>query len=212
MSSRLVILISGSGTNLQAIIDAVTSGVIPHTTICLVISNRKNAFGLQRARLSNIETAYLNLIPYDKRYPSTDPAVKHGVAAREAYDTDLAKKVLDAMPDMVVMAGFMHVLSNAFLAPLAEANVPILNLHPALPGEYDGAMAIERAYEDSQKGILRRTGVMIHHVTEIVDHGSPVVVEEVSINSDDKLEDLQARIHAVEHRLIIKAIKVVLEK
>lgn len=53
------------------------------------------------------------------------------------------------------------------------------------------SVAIERAYEDSQKGILRRTGVMIHHVTEIVDHGSPVVVEEVSINSDDKLEDLQ---------------------
>ena len=109
MPSRLVILISGSGTNLQAIIDAIASGTIPKATVCLVVSNRKNAFGLERARLCNIETAYLNLVPYGQRFPSPDPTIKYGTAAREAYDADLAEKVLGAAPDMVVMAGFMHV-------------------------------------------------------------------------------------------------------
>ena len=112
MLSKLVILISGSGTNLQAIIDAITSGTIPNATICLVISNRKNAFGLERARLSNIKTLYLNLVPYGKEYPNLDPTVKYGPAAREAYDADLAEKVLDVQPDMVIMAGFMHVCST----------------------------------------------------------------------------------------------------
>lgn len=111
MSSKLVILISGSGTNLQAVIDAITSGDIPNAVICLVISNRKNAFGLERARISNIKTAYLNLVPYGQRYPSLDPTIKYGLAAREAYDADLAEKVLDVAPDMVIMAGFMHVSS-----------------------------------------------------------------------------------------------------
>lgn len=108
-SSRLVILISGSGTNLQAIIDAIASQTLRDVSICLVISNRKDAFGLERARSSGIETAYLNLVPYGKRYPDPDPAVKYGGKAREAYDADLAERVLGARPDMVVLAGFMHV-------------------------------------------------------------------------------------------------------
>ncbi|KAL9125390.1 MAG: hypothetical protein Q9217_005391 [Psora testacea] len=212
MSSRLVILVSSSGTNLQAIIDAVNSGTIQHATICLVISNHIKAFALERARISNIETAYLNLIPYSKRYPSTNPAIKYGTAAREAYDVDLAEKVLNAMPDMVIMAGFMHIVSNAFLSPLAKANVPILNLHPALPGEYDGARAIERAYEDFQKGRIEHTGVMIHYVIEEVDRGLPIVTQDVEIKPDDKLEDLQERVHAAEHKIIVKGIRIALEK
>ena len=107
--STLVILLSGSGTNLQAIIDAIGAGVIKDTRISLVISNRKDAFGLERARKADIETSYLNLIPYSKKFPSSDPAVKYGSAAREAYDADLAEKVLKAGPSVVLMAGFMHV-------------------------------------------------------------------------------------------------------
>lgn len=109
--ARLAVLISGSGTNLQAIIDAIQAHVIKNTVIALVISNRKDAYGLERARAANIETAYLNLIPYGKRHPSSDPAVKYGPEARAAYDADLAEKVLSVKPDMVVMAGFMHVCS-----------------------------------------------------------------------------------------------------
>ena len=116
MLSKLVILISGNGSNLQAIIDAVASGTIMNASICLVVSNRKNALGLERARSSGIATTYLNLVPYGKRHPNPDPTVKYGQAAREAYDTDLAEKVLNVKPDMIVCAGFMHVCS---ISPLS---------------------------------------------------------------------------------------------
>ncbi len=86
MANRLVVLTSGNGSNLQAIIDAIASGVLPNTAISLVISNRKDAYGLRRARDANIETAYHNLIPYRKRFP--DPDARYGQEAREAYDTD----------------------------------------------------------------------------------------------------------------------------
>ena len=104
MANRLVVLVSGHGSNLQAIIDATVSGVLPDTTIPLVISNRKDAYGLQRARDSNINTAYHNLIPYSKRFP--DPTAKYGQEAREAYDADLAEKTLAVKPTMVVCAGW----------------------------------------------------------------------------------------------------------
>ena len=114
MPSNLAILISGQGSNLQAIIDAIASGIIENATVRLVISNKKNAFGLERARVSRIETAYLNLISYSKQYPDPDPLVKYSSAAREAYDADLAETVLNVKPDLVVLAGFMHVCSISY--------------------------------------------------------------------------------------------------
>ena len=96
-----MVLISGDGSNLQAIIDAIASGVLPNTAISLVISNRKDAFGLRRARDPNIETAYHNLIPYNERFPDT--YAKYGQEAREAYDANLAEKILGAMPTMVIL-------------------------------------------------------------------------------------------------------------
>lgn len=102
MATRLVVLISGNGSNLQAIMDAIASGVLHDTAISLVISNRKGVYGLQRARNANIETAYHNLIPYNKRFLDT----RCGRQAREEYDADLAKIVLGANPTIVVCAGW----------------------------------------------------------------------------------------------------------
>ena len=112
MVSKLVILISGNGSNLRAIIDAIALGTLPKAIISLVISNRKDAYGLQRARNAEIETAYKNLVSYGKRYPSIDSNIKYSPAAREAYDADLADKILSVNPDMVVLAGWMHVRAN----------------------------------------------------------------------------------------------------
>ena len=83
MTSNLVCLISGNGSNLQAIIDAISCNDLQNATIRLVLSNRKDAYGLQRARNSGIETAYLNLVPYGKKHPSSDPSMKYSPAARE---------------------------------------------------------------------------------------------------------------------------------
>lgn len=110
-------------------------------------------------------------------------------------------------PDLVVLAGFMHILSENFLDPFIKANVRILNLHPALPGEFDGAHAIDRAYEAFKRGLITRTGCMIHEVVKEVDRGQPLLVREVPCQDGDTLEDLEARIHKVEHQIIVEATK-----
>jgi phosphoribosylglycinamide formyltransferase len=120
--TKITVLISGSGTNLQALIDD-TDSKIPTSSIIRVISNKKSAYGLQRAEKSNIPTTYHNLLSYKKKY---DDVTK----AREEYDKELAALVLKDSPDVVVCAGFMHILSTEFLVPLEEKGVTIINLHP----------------------------------------------------------------------------------
>ena len=106
MKHSIVVMISGNGSNLQALIDATFTGALQDCTISLVISNKKAAFGLQRACDAHIETWYHNLVAYGKRYPSHDPQVRYSAPAREAYDADLAAKIIDAKPSLVVCAGW----------------------------------------------------------------------------------------------------------
>lgn len=134
---RLTVLISGSGTNLQAVIDSISLQTLP-ATVVRVISNRKDAFGLERARRSNIPTLYHNLVKYKKAHPQTDEGVR---AAREEYDAELARLVLQDSPQLVACLGFMHVLSKTFLEPLEREGLNIINLHPALPGQFNGAVS-----------------------------------------------------------------------
>ncbi|KAI5849393.1 formyl transferase [Morchella snyderi] len=202
----ILVLISGSGSNLQALIDATTSTppLLP-AKITHVISNRKAAYGLTRAANAGIPTTCYNLLPYKKAYPTTE-------AAREAYDRDLAAHILKHSPDIVVCAGWMHILSPTCLGPLQEAGVDIINLHPALPGCFDGAGAIERAFEAWGRGEVDKTGVMVHHVITAVDRGTPIVVREVPFVEGDTLERVEERIHAVEHVEIVNATRIALEQ
>jgi phosphoribosylglycinamide formyltransferase len=98
----------------------------------------------------------------------------------------------------------MHILAPSFLAPLAAASVPVINLHPSLPREFAGAGAIERAWEAFRKGEIKRTGVMIHEVIAEVDAGRAIVVEEVEMREGETLEELEKRMHKVEHGLIVE--------
>jgi phosphoribosylglycinamide formyltransferase len=134
----------------------------------------------------------------------TDQAVKQ--AAREKYDADLADMVMADEPDIVICAGWMHVLSPKFLDPLAAKKVPVINLHPALPFKYDGIDAIKRAYDDYHKGILEHdtTGIMIHYVISEVDRGEPIVVREIQCKTPETLEELKNRMHGEEHTLILE--------
>lgn len=134
---RLTVLISGSGSNLQAVIDKTSQGQLP-TQIVRVLSNRKDAFGLERARRADIPITYHNLVKYKKQHPATPEGVQ---AAREEYDAELARLVLQDAPDLVVCLGFMHVVSPNFLGPLEAANLRIINLHPALPGAFNGVVS-----------------------------------------------------------------------
>ncbi|KAG7120849.1 Phosphoribosylglycinamide formyltransferase like protein [Verticillium longisporum] len=102
----------------------------------------------------------------------------------------------------------MHVFSTSFLEPLEKAGVKIINLHPALPGEFDGARAIERAFEELKAGRIKRTGIMAHYVIDEVDRGEPIITQEIEWNGEE-LEDLEKKIHSYEHGLIVRATAIV---
>ncbi|KAJ4986383.1 phosphoribosylglycinamide formyltransferase [Stagonosporopsis vannaccii] len=205
---NLTVLISGNGSNLQALIDACGTEALPNTKIVHVISNRKAAYGLQRASNAGIHTSYHNLVPYKKASPSDHDA------ARSQYDADLAKIILDydVKTDLIVCAGWMHIVTPSFLSPIAAANIPIINLHPALPGEFAGAGAIERAWKAGREEGLERTGIMIHEVIAEVDAGAAIVTKEVPLRKDEGLDELEERIHAEEHKLIVEGTRTRLER
>lgn len=188
---RLVVMISGSGTNLQAIIDA-TANKSLRAEIVAVVSNRKAAYGLMRAEKAGIPTLYFPLKPY----------IDSG-KMREAYDADLAARVAEYRPDLIVLAGWMHVFSPAFLDRFPRR---VINLHPALPGMFPGVDAIQRAYEAWECGEITYSGCMVHYVVREVDAGAVIAQAVVPITARDTLEKFEARMHAVEHQLIVSAI------
>jgi formyltetrahydrofolate-dependent phosphoribosylglycinamide formyltransferase len=191
--SRIAVLISGFGSNLQAIIDAVEAGDLPAVDIALVVSNRREAHGIERAVHHGIPVVTFPLAPYTK-----------GGRPRTEYDADLAAIVGAFGASWVVMAGWMHILSDAFLSRFPSR---VVNLHPALPGMFPGTDGIERAYRAYGQGQIDHTGVMVHLVPdEAVDSGPVVAKEVVPIYPEDSLADLEERIHAIEHRLLVQAV------
>ena len=200
--TKILVLISGNGTNLQALIDACKSGALANTSISRVISNRKAAYGLTRARDAKIPTNppnYESLHAYKNKYK--DDVEK----ARAEYDKALADVVIEDQPDMVVCAGWMHVFSSHFLEPVEAAGIPVINLHPARPGEYSGANAIERAHKDFMEGKTSETGLMIHYVIKDVDMGEPILVMDVPLShpEDDDVKAMEERFHELEHQAIV---------
>ena len=206
-TNKISVLISGNGSNLQALIDACTSSKIPETEIIQVIHNYKDAFGGQRAKNAGIPTCYHNLLPYKRKYPKDQE-----LQAREEYDSDLAVRVLSEKPDLVICAGWTHILAPSFLIPLSNAGVPVINLHPALPGQFNGANAIERAYEAFQEGAITKTGVMIHYVISEVDMGEPILVREIDFQPGESLDELKQRIHMVEWVTIVEGANMALSR
>ncbi|GAM88831.1 hypothetical protein ANO11243_068650 [Dothideomycetidae sp. 11243] len=209
--ARITVLISGGGTNLQALLDAANTPSLPDVQFVRVISNRKTAYGLERATNAGVPTSYHNLVQYKTRFP--DPAGGTDfVQARAEYDRELAGKVLADKPDIVVCAGWMHILAPTFLDPLGKAGVPVINLHPALPGAFNGTRAIQRAHEAFQRGEVKETGVMVHHVISEVDMGAPILVREVEIRKGETVEELEERIHQVEWKIIVDGTRIAIEQ
>ena len=189
---RLVVLISGNGSNLQAILDAIGSGGLD-AQVSLVVSNRKDAYGLIRAAQAAVPTLYFPLKPYT--------ATKR---SRDDYDADLAQRVAERQPDLVVLAGWMHIFGPAFLDRFPGR---VINLHPALPGAFPGAHAIVDAYTAYRRGEIRHSGCMVHTVIPALDAGPVIAERVVPFEPGDTLADFEARMHAAEHALIVEAIR-----
>ena len=192
--SRLVVLISGNGSNLQAILDACKSGEL-NAQVVSVVSNKADAYGLIRAKNAGVEAVHF---------------AKLSTETRQEYDKRLADYVTDKLPDYIILAGWMRILSSSFLSSFPNK---VINLHPALPDTFPGTHAIERAFEAYGRGEIDHTGVMVHLVPdEGVDNGPVLATEIVSINKEDTLETLEARVHQTEHVLLVNTLKKILEE
>ena len=188
-SADLVVLVSGSGTNLQALIDATESGDLD-AKICLVVSNRTDVFALKRAADASIETAVL----------------EKGNLERAEYDAKLSELVASVDPDLVVLAGWNRILSSVFLSSQL-----VINLHPALPNTFAGLGCIEKAFEAWGANEIEHSGVMIHWVPdEGVDTGPVITTKNVPFESGDSLELFTQRMHEAEHIALVEGVSLAL--
>ena len=202
---RIAVLASGAGTNLQALIGAIASGTLD-AEVAVVVSNRAAAGALRLAAAAGIAAVSLPL------------ADRHDPIARQAYDVQLADVLLAFKPDLLVLAGWMLILSPAFLAHFPG---PIVNVHPALLPD-DGGIEVStscgllpalrgaRAVRDALARRLPVTGATVHYVTTAVDAGPVIVREEVPVLPDDDEIRLHERIKTVEHRLLPRAVDMAL--
>ena len=183
--SRLVVMVSGTGSNLQAVLDACSTGVLDADVVA-VVCNRADAPALQRAARAGV--------------PGVHVGVQDG-EDRADFDARLADVVAGFDPDWIVLAGWMRILTISFLGWFPER---VVNLHPALPGELPGVRAIERAWGEAAAGTRTRSGVMVHLVPdEGVDDGPVLGTETVDIDSRATLAKFELSMHEAEHRLLV---------
>ncbi len=182
--ARLAVLISGNGSNLQAIIDACRSGQL-NAEVVLVVSNRPGAYGLERARTAGIDTATLDHKDY---------------ADRAAFDAALAERLEQADADWIVLAGFMRILTSAFVERFLGR---LINIHPSLLPKYPGLDTHARALEANDA----EHGATVHFVTPTVDAGPAILQGRLAIQPDDTVDDLQRRVYTLEHQIYPQAIR-----
>lgn len=177
---------SGNGSNAQILMDSAATSD-PRYEVVAIVSDHADAYVLQRAGAAGVRTETLERQPGEPR---------------ERYDRRLERVVAPYEPDLIVLAGWMRILTGGFCS-----RFKIINLHPALPGMFPGATAIDDAFTAFSAGDITETGVMVHWVPDAgVDTGPVIRTEVVPIVADDTLDSLTDRVHAVEHRLLPLAV------
>lgn len=188
---RVVIMASGNGTNAQVLLDLVAAGDLDCQIVAL-ISDHSDAPVIRRAAAAGVRTEVVE---------------QRAGESRSVYDQRLAPIVSSHHPDLLVLAGWMRILTGWFCQQF-----PIINLHPALPGAFPGAAAIPDAFAAWRAGFVSETGVMVHWVPDAgVDTGPVIASEAVRFETDDTLDTITERIHAVEHRLLPLGVTIALE-
>lgn len=188
---RLAVLVSGNGSNLQAILDACADGRLL-AQVAVVVANDPEAYALERAAAAGVPT---EVRPHEGR-------------DRATYDQELAYTVATYGADLVVLAGWNRILTTYFVG-----HHTTINLHPAKPGGFRGLGAIEADFARWEKGELSEGGVMVHYVPdEGVDDGPVIAWEAVPFHPGDTLDDYAKRVHTVEHRILVESIASVLAR
>ena len=176
---KIAVLISGNGSNLEALIDACKKNVI-NGSIDIVISNNPDAYGIQRAKNHSINYKIID----NNRFES-----------REDFDQALVEELKDSNPDLIVLAGFMRILTSVMIEAFKNK---IINIHPSLLPKYPGL--------DTHNSVIKngdlKHGITIHFVNEVLDGGQIIAQGEISVNADETLEELKTRIHAIEHVML----------
>lgn len=186
---KLVVLISGEGSNFQAIQNAIEAGKL-NARIHLLISNRSDANGLNRARRAGIDCVVIKPLKGQ---------------SRSEYDQRLIDVIEPFAPDLIVLAGFMRILSPLFIQHYSGN---IINIHPSLLPAYKGLDTHQRVLDASEK----YHGATVHYVTEALDAGEPIIQSRITINADDNAATLQQRIHQEEHVIYPRAIQLIIDQ
>ena len=177
------ILISGRGSNMVALVDAVHSGEIPASEVSVVISDKADAAGLDKARARGVDTVVIDR----KGRP------------REEHDAEIIAELRHRGVELVCLAGYMRLLSPAFVQAFPGR---IVNIHPSLLPAFPGLDAQKQAFDAG----VKVTGCTVHFVDELLDHGKVILRREVEVRDDDTVEELSARILDQEHSLYVEAI------
>lgn len=193
LNKKIAVLVSGSGTNLQAIIDAIKNGYLSNTEISIVISNKKDAYALKRAQNEGIENLFLNPKDFSNNIE---------------YDKKLVEIISNYQADLIVLAGYLKILTHAFVNSFPQKTI---NIHPALLPNFGGkGMYGEKVHEAVLKSGVQESGCTAHFVTTEVDAGPIISQKKVPVLSDDTVESLSKRVLAEEHKLLVNTIKKVL--
>ncbi len=186
---KIIVLISGNGSNLQAIIDACKSGMIGGNVVG-VISNKVNVFGLERAKKNNIPSEVIN---------------HNNFGTREEFDQELVTSIKSYQPDLIVLAGFMRILSPIMTSAFKNK---MINIHPSLLPKYPGLKTHEQVIANNDA----EHGVTIHSVSEELDGGPIIAQSKIVVHKNQQLEDLIERIHKIEHKIFPKVISMIASK
>jgi phosphoribosylglycinamide formyltransferase-1 len=180
-TKKIVVLLSGNGTNLQAIIDQLHNTELKNqrVEVAAVISNKADAYGLQRAEMAGIDNQVV---------------ISKGIASREQYDTALISAITPFQPDLIIMAGFMRILTAEFINTFQGK---MLNIHPSLLPKYQGLHTHQRAIDAGDA----EHGASVHFVTEELDGGPVILQAKVPVFAEDSVEDLAERVLTQEHAI-----------
>tara|TARA_B100001027_G_scaffold215669_1_gene190119 strand:+ start:732 stop:1337 length:606 start_codon:yes stop_codon:yes gene_type:complete len=176
---KIAVLISGNGSNLEALIDACKKNIISGS-IDIIISNNPDAYGIQRAKNHSVNHKIID----NNRFKT-----------REDFDRALVEELEDSNPDLIVLAGFMRILTPVMIEAFKNK---IINIHPSLLPKYPGL--------DTHNSVIKngdlKHGVTIHYVNKVLDGGQIIAQGEISVNANETLEELKKRIHAIEHVML----------